>query len=364
MSAAVHDVPGCFKRIPGKVRQSTFWGSTKKYLGACNCQPQLSIGYEYTSGQNLGKLALMFDARIGHFQGVQRVGSRLLLSAGDSKRGSELIVIEMGSRPEGGARGPWSLPRYAGQDPTTNTYHSHKRPWPKDAAVRVVPLDQCLWHAGGIQAAEGIVAVPIYGAHDCSEIRFVDLSGGPDPPTLKKGGVKTKAVGFARFQDLYVLAVWDDHRLEFHTTRDLVTGFASDPDIILGTKQGEQAPAFALPARFHPAGEATYQSLNLVWDTQHDKLYLLGSRNTSQLSPFITGEDRLDLYEVTWPITNGSSIRLVASKQMYCYDQQCNFGAAVGIYTEGEDKLWVYAAAHYLHDGASRFNFNEYAYTT
>jgi len=124
MSAVVHDVPARFRAIPPKVRRSTFFGSTAKYLGAHN----VSIPWpDYTTQtENRGFL-------LEHFQGVQRVGGSLILSGGTTGAGgsSQLVVIRMGSR---GFRGPWALPAYADSE------HSYRHPRPNDASIEVITI--------------------------------------------------------------------------------------------------------------------------------------------------------------------------------------------------------------------------------
>ena len=215
-----------------------------------------------------------------------------------------------------------------------------------------------------MQAADGVVAVPIYGSDDFSEVQFFDVSGGTcvrlGGATLRKSDMQAKAVGLVRLarDGEYVLAVWDDKRLDFHVsrTRRLSDGF---PHHCTYQLEGRALPEHFFP----PFPGGTYQSINLVRDGRDDSLYLIGTRNSSKTSIVFGGRDYADLYSVCWPPPRDEpTLRLVERKQMYCYDQQCNFGAAVGIYTEEQRHLWIYAAAHWLHGGNSRFNFNEYSY--
>jgi len=97
------DVPARFEQIPPKVRSSPFFGSTKRYLGARNEGSIPPPDYTSTIENELG---------LGeHIQGIQRIGRHLILSGGIKTgiRRSQLILIEMGTRP---AQGPWALPDY------------------------------------------------------------------------------------------------------------------------------------------------------------------------------------------------------------------------------------------------------------
>jgi hypothetical protein len=290
---------------------------------------------------------------------VQRVGRRLVLSAGIARgeQKSQLVVIDMGSRAE---RGPWGLPRYAADG------HSYKAPAAADRVIQVTTVDHHLWHAGGIQAAEGIVGVPVYApAAQYSEVHFYDCTCLPPlrVSVLVKPHLQAKAVGLLRWDDQrWLAAVWDEkapHRLhlQFSRTPRLEDGF-EEPRLV--HREFE-------PLQFRPSDSlvpGSYQSLNLVRDTLDGGLYFIASRNVEQASPFVPGDDRLDLFRVRWdPGDPAGPVRVehVAGKQMYCYDQQCNFGGAAGIYTEDDEHLWLYAAAHYLHDGNQRANFNEFA---
>ena len=79
---------------------------------------------------------------------------RYMVITGGLKYGSptqaQLIVFEMGSQ---SPTGPWALPSYG---------HSYKNPPRQDRTVRVVNVDSTLWHAGGIQALDYVIGIPIW----------------------------------------------------------------------------------------------------------------------------------------------------------------------------------------------------------
>ena len=236
MSAEVFDVPKCFAAIPPKVRRSPLFGSTAKYLGAHNQARSEYVGRldfttQVTNGFGFGE----------HFQGVQRIGNRLVISGGINRAdaGALLFVIEMGSR----AAPTWSLPSYAADG------YSYTAPFPQDASVDVLQIDAERWHAGGMQAADSFVAVPVYqpGARS-SKVNFFDFRSGKGValPALLKGDSEAKAVGLLRVEGVYLLAVWDDDRLDFHNcdVGSFPTGFG----------EAKRVDKLDLPEGFRPRG--------------------------------------------------------------------------------------------------------------
>lgn len=359
----VLDITDLFEKIPQRVRRSTWFGSRKKYLGARNPpwsdtkENRVSPWPEYTS--NLSNQRFNRE----HFQGVQRVGSKLVLSGGIShvdapgtQKASQLIVVEMGSVAEKTA---WSLPAYGS---------SYKEPDERDLVVEVRTVHQTAWHAGGIQAIDSLVAVPVYASGQDSRIEFLDLEEEARIlKPLETPGQSPKAVGIAPLADWlahrYVMVVWDDVDLRFYFADTLPLDFDeadinSDPprisvqDLPAGFLEGLQ------PSR------STYQMVNLVLNKTDSHIYMIAARSSEVLTPLIPGRDSLDLYRVRF-IGNDLKrphVEFVTSKLMYCYNKQCNFSAATGIYVHDEHHMFLYAASHWLHDGNKRINFNEYAF--
>jgi len=347
----IDNVPDKFRKIPKKVRKSPFWGSTKKYLGARNDGTIPWPDYT-TSGDN--------ELGLGeHFQGIQRIGQYLILSGGIKTgiRRSQLIVIKMGTQSE---TGPWALPRYG---------FSYKKPPPKDRIVKVVDIDRVKWHAGGIQAMGKIIAVPIYGGPPGSGIRYFDFSVPENGPVeiegirLTKSDMNSKAVALTQLpNDHYMTMVWDDEYLDFHYSNsdDIQNGFQTTHTRV---HKNEVQGGFQ-PGGAGISGFGTYQSVNFVRDCDNT-VYFVAARNQQKGSPTFPGDDYADLYKVLWP--NGYEARpeisLVDHRQLYCYNQQCNFGAGAGIYVDDEQHFFLYGASHWLHGGNARYNFNEYSYT-
>jgi hypothetical protein len=355
-SILIDNVRKRFLQIPNKVRMSPYFGSARRYLGARN--PGVIPLPDYTS-------SIENELGLGeHFQGIQRIGQFLIISGGvkTGLRRSQLILIKMESQPP---NGPWALPDY-GSD--------YKNPSSLDRIVKVKDIDCPKWHAGGIQALGSIVAVPVYGDKKGSEVRFftLDESANDLLPeanlTLVKPASEAKAVALAKLPNgHFMLVTWDDEKLEFHynPSADFENGFPQHPNAVVNKRE--------IPENFQPGengiGGGTYQSLNFVVDktdaaNRSKTVYLVAARNSEKASPTIMGIDYLDLYKFEWP--NGFKrkplISLVEHRQIFCYNQQCNFGAGAGIYLDDEQHLFLYGASHWLHGGNSRYNFNEYSY--
>jgi hypothetical protein len=345
----VDDVPKRFDAIPPKVRPTLWAGSTKRYLGARNAGviswPDYTSSYENELG--LGE----------HFQGIQRIRQHVILSGGvkTGVRRSQLIVIRMGSQ---NPSGPWATPRYG--------FH-FKRPCGDDRVIRVVDIDEKNWHAGGIQAVGSIVAIPVYGSAPGSEIRFFDFENPEEPVELAdirliKPDIAAKAVAMTRLpNDHFIVMVWDDRVLDFHYshTTDILAGFRKRPVRV----HNETVEGTFQPGGGGQSGRGSYQSINFVRDTT-GAIYFVAGRNKEKASPTFHGDDILDLYKVWWPDQFGEEVRIqfVKQKKMYCYNQQANFGAGIGIYVDDEQHMFLYSSSHWLHGGNARYNFNEYSY--
>jgi hypothetical protein len=348
----IDNVPARFKEIPSKVRSSPYFGSTKRYLGARTNGMIPWPDFTSTDDNELG---------LGeHFQGIQRIGQHLIVSGGikSGTRRSQLVVILMKSKSKSG---PWALPKYG---------FSYKKPSPDDKIVKVVDIDRQNWHAGGIQAVGDVLAVPVYGHGSSSEIRYFDFRDPENGPTeieeikLIKTDIKSKAVALARLpNDHYMTMIWDDENFDFHycNSPDILSGFAKDRNARINKTE--------VKGEFQPggggiSGGGTYQSINFVLDTD-DTVYFVATRNQEKASPTFHGKDFADLFKVLWP--NGfeaePEIHYVDHKQIYCYNQQCNFGAGAGIYIDDPKHFFLYGASHWLHGGNARYNFNEYSYT-
>jgi len=355
MSSQINDVPDKFKKIPSRVRKSPHWGSTKKYLGARNLLSEFGNDRiipepEYTS-QTSNSLG------IGeHFQGIQRIGQHLIVPGGikTGTQRSQLIIIRMASRSK---TGPWALPKYG---------FNYKKPSLQDRIVKLVDVDSARWHAGGIQAADNVIGIPIYGEDPGSEIRYFDFSDPENPEkvgiTLEKDDTKAKAVALVKLPNKhYMTMAWDDNNFDFHycNSEDIKNGFNKTKSRV--TK--EQVENEFAPGGGGNTGTGTYQSVNFVLDT-NGTMYFVATRNSEKASPTVPGRDFADLYRVDWEngYEKAPKISRIDHRQFFCYNQQCNFGAGTGIYIDDADHMYLYGASHWLHGGNERYNFNEYSY--
>ena len=367
-SPRVDYVPARFDAIGPKVSPRPWSGRTERYLGANNAK---QIVYpEYSS-----RIANGFG-RAEHFQGVQRIRRFLVVTGGITNQGeqrSQLIAIAMGSRP---ATGPWSRPRYP---------FPHREPSRDDRIVAVVDIDRTslasnapgpLWHAGGIQAVGDAVAVPIYGGGR-SQVRFFDCSRLPLAPTeLPEARIELpreptpKAAGVTRLRDgRYLAVIWDDVALRF---------FRSAGTALSDFRRVGRTPKSDIPHIMEGhhvlnsfTGRGSYQNVNLLCQADGE-IYLMATFNTQRASPTFTGANYADLFHVEWLRDDRDqlrydaapeAVRRVRHREMFCYDQQANFGAAVGIHIEDSTTLFLYATYHWLRGGADDdryLNFNEY----
>ena len=321
-----------------------------------------------------------------HFQGVQRHGKYLLVSAGhksQSSQGSCLILIEMGSR----TRPAWSVPSYFDR----HSPFSSKRPHPDDRILAIATIDRLKWHGGGCQMMGTTMAVPIYGGGRGSEVRFYDfknlfsmLGAGPQKQADIERAIKSapftkielkrpkvKAVALSCLPNNTPVAVlWDDKDLLFyHETNAGAWKHA-------GTIDASDIKGFDHLDPIRGRLRRDYQNLNLFLDTTAGAkrmFYLIGFHNTSLLN---AGDNRIDVFKFAAnldpsrdvsdadPEANSQGIRRVLRLQMSNAGeqrQQYNFNAGAGAYLARGGDLSVYSTPHWLRQWGTRFNFVEYA---
>jgi hypothetical protein len=320
-------------------------------------------GRKYTDTQIGGTEARM------HFQGIQRCNPPnddvLLLTGGDPADAvSHLFVCRLESRPKGRAWG-------------TNLRFS-RRPPEGDGLLHIYALDPKMWHAGGTSLLGDLLVVPLEGdPDDGSRVDFYDVT---DPLEVRrfpaplcihrskevgKGG----AVALTRLPNQhYLCGVWTDsdhlpRRLDLYLSvnTDLLNGFRPEP-------LSWQAD------RMLPAGgpNVAYQTLSFV--IQRDgAMFLVGTENTSATSPYVGGDDRVDLLHIEFsPETTHSprpkltmpTVTRIAEKKISCERDYANLDAAGGIMIapdwsadseEAEGRLSLYAAYHWRIARCMRF---------
>ncbi len=291
-----------------------------------------------------------------HLQGFQRLrnGKYAVLSGGDlhNENGlgpaSHVFVVKMDQRP---ARGPWG-----------SNVLQRGFPPVEDKIVRVIGLDNAMWHAGGMQILGDILVVPIERS-DPPESRVVFLNlAKPETPqrfamTVERDDRKAAATALTRLANRhYLLAVWNAGILEFYLSN---TAKLED--------------GFGLPASWHkedvkagPGQDANFsdfQTLNFIEQTD-GKLFLIGLHNTSSAAPTVPGRDYADLYRVTLPaslrgpspVLNVPTITKIAKQHLLCHNQQCNMDGAAGTYVDHRGRLHAYSTWHWRSDDLLRVN--------
>lgn len=329
--ACVEDVPARFAALATEVDEA-------RYLSARNDGVLPWPRYTDSIDNSFGLLE--------HFQGLQRVGNRLLVTGGVAygERTSQLLVAEMGSRDPDGPWAPVGAPPFAPDG---------------DGLVAAIDLDPVLWHAGGFQVADGVAAIPLAGDDpNAGEVRFYDLSDVLAPRELSPRIARPHdlyVAGIVRAADgRFVVLVWDDEVIELHrsSTTDLEDGLA-DASVVVTPADvdgGFQGGGCLL-------GCGTYQAMNLVLDCA-GSLYVVATRNETKLSPTIPGDNLASLYELRWDDGSDPLMRFVDRRTFGCHDRQCNFAAAAGV-SVLDGHLALYAAYHWLQD--DRLLFDEFA---
>jgi hypothetical protein len=305
------------------------------------------------------------EARM-HFQGIQRMGPPhediLLLTGGDQPAGaSHLFVCQLGSRPRGR---PWG----------SNLRFSRKPP-DADRLQEVFVLDRRLWHAGGISMLGDLLVVPLEDdATGVSRVDFIDMTDPFAPRVLSsccisRSAAKAGAATLTRLPNQhYLCAVWSDsdslpRRIDFYlsTTTDLTDGFLDTP---LCWEHD----------RLLPAGRAAAAWQNINFVVQKDgTLFLIATENTSNLAPYVKGDDRVELLHVEFPpctthdslpVLDMPTITRLAEKTVTADRDFGNLDAAGGVYLERhwsgpgpepEARIALYSAYHWRVSATIRF---------
>jgi len=320
-----------------------------------------------------------------HYQGIQRwqapgLGTPYLFvtRAGvtDSDR-ANMLIVRMGTREPAGER---MRSNRLLKDKSTN-----ETPPPASDVV-VQNWNFAGWHhVGGVQLAGDILAVPLedpHGCRDCEtgQVVFLNVENPANSVqlsyTLNISGHKAGVVGITKLPEpdghfLMVLA-WDKNdKLEFYrSTRK--SFFESGFEF----RKHDEWDAGELLGAFNewPHGSPTcYQSLSLV--NQGDgKIFMIGARNTSELTPIVNGEDRLAVFEILGyqanvMVTNVAVLQRAPEKHVWCnsagdattpppvriatLDVNADFLSASGTYVSPSGELLLYAAEHW-NDGVNR----------
>jgi hypothetical protein len=299
-------------------------------------------GIRYTK-VNVGKL----NRAKNHLQGIQRLrtGQYLAISGGDSNEpAAHVFIVKLGSRPKSGAWGSNLL--------------FDSRPPAEDKIVKVVALDDALWHSGGISAMGDVLAVPIESAEKgSSRIVFLHLKD-PEKPArfpfvIERPKRKATAVAITATDDgHFVCAVlWGSQNLDFY--RSVSTRFHDgfeDGPITWKYSELIGAPDDRVP---------NYQTINFVKQrsgaNEGSQLFFVALENTSPAAPHVGGQDSADLYLVEGldefarqaPDAGSPKITWQQRKALYCKEEHCNMAAAAGVYVDPTGTLSLYSAYHW-----------------
>ncbi|HSG81505.1 MAG TPA: hypothetical protein VLC48_04585 [Gemmatimonadota bacterium] len=299
-------------------------------------------GIRYTK-VNIGKL----NRAKNHMQGMQRLrtGQYVAISGGDSNEpASHVFIVKLASRSKTGAWGSNVL--------------FDSRPPAEDKVVKVVALDDELWHSGGVAALGDVLAVPIESAEKGnSRIVFLNLND-PEKPArfpfaIERPKRKATAVALTGTPDgRFVCAVlWGSQNLDFY--RSMSTSFHDgfeDGPITWKYSELIGAPDDRVP---------NYQAINFVTEragaSGESRLFLIALENTSPAAPHVGGQDSADLYLVEGldrfangaPGAGSPNITWHHRTPFYCKEEHCNMAAAAGVYVDPAGTLSVYSAYHW-----------------
>lgn len=197
-------------------------------------------------------------------------------------------------------------------------------------------------HPGGIQAAGRHLAVAFESGGDSAAVILYDLSAPLQPrrlgvahdsrgPVLAQPG-RASLAALARLADgrwLLAVGARSSKALAFYRSVDSTLG----PD-----------PRFAPLSVSVEGVEGGFQNVNLV--TQCDgTLFVVGMHNTGFPPPSL-GHDHLHWYAFEAAPSRGLRLALRGDRGVTC--EQCNFGAAAGLFVSAEGELALYGTGRGL----------------
>jgi len=234
-----------------------------------------------------------------------------------------------------------------------------------DRVVANVPVDQTLWHAGGLATYGSVLVVPIYGSNPRQgRVLFYDMTD-PEMPVrlpvqIDRPDRKAYAVAMTRLANghylVAVLSARDDlaRRLDLYLsrTKQLVDGFGAEPVTWFADSVMARAG--------QDANFGDFQNIGFVQQVD-GRIFLVGLHNTAPSMDILPGRDYADLYEfdfsdalmrTTSPTLHEPTVTKIANRHLVCRDGHCNLDAAAGLYVDSDGGLSVYAATFWLDDNS------------
>jgi hypothetical protein len=284
-----------------------------------------------------------------HWQGVQRLmsgsGRYLAISRSlpDEETDVSFVIVDMASRDAGGQRF-----RSNRLDP--DRFFEFTPPPLEDGIAAVVPHETGFDHAGGMQLAGNVLAVPFEGG-GASKVVLYDLATPLAPVRLANEvdhtslAAEAGTASLAKLADgrfLLIIGRADANILDFYVSRGTdvrTTGF----DRFDTWDEDELESELCDDDDDCDEEFGNYQNVNLLPQCDGG-LYLVGTHKNS-----ITTEDFIDLYRIE--NGSGAEVRIVkvAKHHLTCgYGgvNHCDFDAAGGIYVDPAGQLLLYGTEH------------------
>lgn len=198
-----------------------------------------------------------------------------------------------------------------------------------------------------------------------SEVLFYDVSN-PEAPvqlpySIRRSGAKAGTSALTRIADgRYLAMVETAQKLSFYVSSS--TSLASPSTQFAPIATWEKTYPGLAPGSID-SNFGNYQAYTFI--NQCDgKLFLTASNNSLFSAGVVSGEDWLDLYEITLTTGNPHAVvRKAAKKHLYCADaaaRTCNLQAGGGAYVTLDGDLMFYSTEHYNDGPLGSVSFSEF----
>ena len=294
-----------------------------------------------------------------HFQGLQRLrdSNYMVVSGSDEKSGQgNLFLLKMASRTTDSA---WRTNTHIGNSPPD----SDKVIFSMNVTDQRHGLSKEFWHVGGISSLGDIVAAPVESPNDGSVIIFYDFSN-PEKPKLFKNAAwisrphsKAGAVGMCKLPNGKFLVLTLGKHLDGILFLDSYV--SNDRNIESG---------FTRTGSFR-AGAAEFpdcQGIDILIE-KGGQYYIAATQNTRITSPFVNGDDQVQLFRFELDAQTNSIGRL---QRLRTFVFKCRvkgqsksigshfyatFNAGASVYVHSADTLFLYSCFHHRKKEAIRF---------